>query len=206
MVQEENKSFWEENALLKSKVEILKSVQHSTTESQSRFRVPIPSMQSLDYTLMTNRGVHPIQSALFWPTSSDHKNATKPNNTPVVNYNDYWSRWVSIRGINSNTWTLFGQIVAMTPEDMIEQMVTRKLEGMETMIHRIPRVLAPIKKSLPSSFTDSPLMDAIALVEMPKKFIFPSMKMCDRTTGPNDHIASYNYERLVCVRGLVLVW
>ena len=60
-------------------------------------------------------------------------------------------------------------------------------------------------------------MDAIALMEMPKKFVFPLMKMYDGTTDPNDHIASYNnecsqppslanYVRLVCVRGSDLVW
>uniref|UniRef100_A0A803P0L0 Uncharacterized protein n=1 Tax=Cannabis sativa TaxID=3483 RepID=A0A803P0L0_CANSA len=59
MVQEENKAFQEENALLKSKVEILKSDQRNTTESQSRFCVPIPSIQSLDSTLTTNLGQRP---------------------------------------------------------------------------------------------------------------------------------------------------
>ncbi|XP_062109783.1 uncharacterized protein LOC133821608 [Humulus lupulus] len=74
---------------------------------------------------------------------------------------------------------------------MIEQLVARKLEGMEAMIHRIPGVPAPIGKSLPSSFADSPFVDAIALMEMPKKFIFPLMKMYDGTKNLNDHIASY---------------
>ncbi|XP_062085288.1 uncharacterized protein LOC133791376 [Humulus lupulus] len=84
-----------------------------------------------------------------------------------------------------------GRSTTLTPEEIIEQLVAKKLEGMEARIHRIPRVPAPIRKSLPSSFADSPFVDAIALVEMPKKFVFPLMKMYDGTTDPNDHIASY---------------
>ena len=62
---------------------------------------------------------------------------------------------------------------------------------MEAMIQRIPGVPTPIKKSLPSSFADSPFVDAIALVEMPKKFVFPLMRMYDGTSDPNYHIDSY---------------
>lgn len=81
--------------------------------------------------------------------------------------------------------------VAPTQEELIEQIIARKLEGMEAMIQRIPGVPNPIKKSLPSSFADSPFVDAITLVEMLKKFVFPLMKMYDGTNDPNDHIASY---------------
>ncbi|KAM6569847.1 hypothetical protein CsatB_017832 [Cannabis sativa] len=59
------------------------------------------------------------------------------------------------------------------------------------MIQCIPGVPTPIKKSLPSSFADSPFVDAIALIEMPKKCVFPLMRMYDGTSNPNDHIASY---------------
>ena len=59
------------------------------------------------------------------------------------------------------------------------------------MIQRIPGVPIPIKKSLPHSYADSPFVNSITLVEMPKKFSFPNMKMYDCTTDPTDHIASY---------------
>ncbi|XP_062075395.1 uncharacterized protein LOC133779450 [Humulus lupulus] len=84
-----------------------------------------------------------------------------------------------------------GKNVTPTQEDFIEQIIARKLESMEAMIQRIPGVPTLIKKSLPISFADSPFVDAISLVEMPKKFVFPLMKMYDGTTDPNDHIASY---------------
>ena len=62
---------------------------------------------------------------------------------------------------------------------------------MEALIQKIPGVPAPIKKSLPHSYADSPFVDSIALIEMPRKFSFPNMKMYDGTTDPMDHIASY---------------
>ncbi|XP_062083467.1 uncharacterized protein LOC133789718 [Humulus lupulus] len=62
---------------------------------------------------------------------------------------------------------------------------------MEALIHRIPGVPAPIKKSFPNNFSDSPFVDVIALVEMPRKFNFPTMKQYDGTTDPDDHTAQY---------------
>ena len=59
------------------------------------------------------------------------------------------------------------------------------------MIQRILGVLTPLKKSLPHRYADSPFVDSITLVKMPKKFSFPNMKMYDDTTNPKDHIASY---------------
>ncbi|KAL5741563.1 hypothetical protein ACOSP7_028295 [Xanthoceras sorbifolium] len=50
---------------------------------------------------------------------------------------------------------------------------------------------APIKKSLINNFADSPFVDAIAFVEMPRKFSFPNIKQYDGMTDPNDHIAQY---------------
>ncbi|KAK1584002.1 hypothetical protein Q3G72_029020 [Acer saccharum] len=67
----------------------------------------------------------------------------------------------------------------------------QKFAEMEALIQRIPGVPAPIKKSTANSFADSPFVDAIALMEMPKKFNFPNMKQYEGTTDPDDHIAQY---------------
>ena len=75
--------------------------------------------------------------------------------------------------------------------DSIEQAMAKRFAEMEALIQKIPRVPAPIKKSLPHSYADSPFVDFIALIEMPRKFSFPNMKMYDGTTDPTDHIASY---------------
>ena len=74
--------------------------------------------------------------------------------------------------------------------DSIEQAVVKRFTEMEALIQKIPGVPTPIKKSLPHSYTDSPFIDSIALVEMPKKFSFPNMKMYDGMNDPTDHITS----------------
>ncbi|KAL5770679.1 hypothetical protein ACOSP7_014833 [Xanthoceras sorbifolium] len=69
--------------------------------------------------------------------------------------------------------------------------VARRFAEMEALIQCILGMPAPIKKSAINSFVDSPFVDAIALVEMPRKFNFPNMKPYDGTTDSDDHIAQY---------------
>ena len=76
-----------------------------------------------------------------------------------------------------------------SPSTTLEQIVAKRFAEMEAMIQRIPRVPTPLKKSLPHSYVDSPFVDS--MVEMPKKFAFPNMKMYNGTIDPMDHIASY---------------
>ena len=69
--------------------------------------------------------------------------------------------------------------------------MAKKLEEMEAMIQRILGVPNSLKKSQPDSYADSSFINSIALVEIPKKFSFPNMKLYDGTTDPTNHIASY---------------
>ena len=68
---------------------------------------------------------------------------------------------------------------------------------MEAMIQKILGVPTPIKKSLLYSYADSPFVDSIALIEIPKKFSFQNMKMYDGTTDPTDHITSYKQQMFI---------
>ncbi|KAL5781693.1 hypothetical protein ACOSP7_006722 [Xanthoceras sorbifolium] len=52
-------------------------------------------------------------------------------------------------------------------------------------------MLAPIKKNSINTFADSPFVDAIALVEMLRKFSFLNIKHYDNTMNPDDHIVQY---------------
>ena len=70
----------------------------------------------------------------------------------------------------------------------MEQVMAKKLAEMEAMIQQILRVPTPLKKSLPHSYIDFPLVDSIALVEMPRKFSFLNIKLYDGITDPTDHI------------------
>ena len=69
--------------------------------------------------------------------------------------------------------------------------MAKNFSEMEAMIQRIPRVPTVLMKTLPHSYADSPFVDSIALVKIPRKFSFPNMKLYDGTTNPTDHIASY---------------
>ena len=62
---------------------------------------------------------------------------------------------------------------------------------MEAMIQRIPGVLTPLRKSQLYSYTNPLFVDAITLIEMPKKLSFPNMKLYDDTIDPTNHIVSY---------------
>ncbi|KAK3182807.1 hypothetical protein Dsin_030093 [Dipteronia sinensis] len=50
---------------------------------------------------------------------------------------------------------------------------------------------APIKRSAANNVVDSPFVDKIAMVEMPRKLGFPDMKQYDRITNPDDHITQF---------------
>ncbi|KAK0571909.1 hypothetical protein LWI29_023432 [Acer saccharum] len=76
---------------------------------------------------------------------------------------------------------------------------SRRFTKMEALIQRIPGVPAPIKKSTANSFANSPFVDAIALIEMPKKFNFPNMKQYEGTTDLDDHITQYKQRMFTAV-------
>ena len=73
----------------------------------------------------------------------------------------------------------------------MEQAMVQTLADMEAMIQRIHGVPNLLKKSQPHSYTDSPFVDYIALVEMPRKFSLPNIKPNDVTTDPTYHIALF---------------
>ncbi|XP_074283540.1 uncharacterized protein LOC141608087 [Silene latifolia] len=46
------------------------------------------------------------------------------------------------------------------------------------------------------SYVDSPFIDKIAKVDLPRKFVIPSMKVYDGTTDPQNHVALYKQKML----------
>ncbi|KAF2541788.1 hypothetical protein F2Q68_00031953 [Brassica cretica] len=71
----------------------------------------------------------------------------------------------------------------------LEQMFSKRLDAMQSMVERLPGVAPPIRKSNPDSYADTPFTDEITLIEMPRKFSFPSIKAYDSTSDPDDHVA-----------------
>ncbi|KAF2597847.1 hypothetical protein F2Q68_00010545 [Brassica cretica] len=78
----------------------------------------------------------------------------------------------------------------------LEQIFSKRLDAMQSMIERLPGVAPPIRKSNPDSYADTPFTDEITLIEMPRKFSFPSIKAYDGTTDPDDHVAQYRQRML----------
>ena len=60
----------------------------------------------------------------------------------------------------------------LSPSTTLEHVVAKRFIEIEAMIQRILGFPTLIKKSLSYSYADSPFVDSIALVEMPKKFSF----------------------------------
>ena len=75
----------------------------------------------------------------------------------------------------------------------------QRLTQLEDMIQRKSSILVPVKKSSVNSFADSPFVDAINMVEMPRKSNLLMMKMFDGTTNLDDHIAQYKQNILRAV-------
>ncbi|KAF3573423.1 hypothetical protein F2Q69_00059419 [Brassica cretica] len=82
--------------------------------------------------------------------------------------------------------------------DYLEQMFSKRLDAMQSMVERLSGVDPPIRKSDPDSYADTPFTDEITLIEMPRKFSFPSIKVYDGTSDPDDHIAQYR-QRILAV-------
>ncbi|CAN8288854.1 unnamed protein product [Cochlearia groenlandica] len=72
-----------------------------------------------------------------------------------------------------------------------ESIIEKRLSAFESMIERMPGVAPPIRRSDRYSYANSPFTDEIALVEMPKKFTFPSMKMYDGSTDSDNLVTIY---------------
>lgn len=68
---------------------------------------------------------------------------------------------------------------------------------MQFMVESLPGVHPPNRRSNPDSYADTPFVEEIASVEMPRKFSFPNVKMYDGTGDRDDHIAQYKQRILV---------
>ena len=51
----------------------------------------------------------------------------------------------------------------------LEQMFSKRLDAMQSMVEMLPGVAPPIRKRNPDSYADTPFTDAITLIEMPRK-------------------------------------
>ncbi|XP_074290388.1 uncharacterized protein LOC141617113 [Silene latifolia] len=64
-------------------------------------------------------------------------------------------------------------------------------------MYRIPGVARPLEKAARYSYADSPFVDDIALVGVPKGCVPPAMTLYDGTTDPLDHVNHYKQKMMV---------
>ncbi|XP_018463664.1 uncharacterized protein LOC108834839 [Raphanus sativus] len=73
----------------------------------------------------------------------------------------------------------------------LERMVSKRFDTIQSIVERLPEVAPPIRRSNPGSYSDTPFVEEIASVEMPRKFSFPNIKMYEGTRDPDNHVAQY---------------
>ncbi|KAF3566390.1 hypothetical protein DY000_02014913 [Brassica cretica] len=78
----------------------------------------------------------------------------------------------------------------------LHQMFSDRLDAMQSLVERLPEVAPPIRKGNPDSYADAPFTDEITLIEMPRKFSFPSIKAYNGTTDLDDYVAQYRHRLL----------
>lgn len=77
-----------------------------------------------------------------------------------------------------------------------EEVLSKKFKVVCALIERLLGVALPIRRSAQNSYVDTPFLDKIALIEMPKIF-FQSMRMYNRTNDPDNHVSQYEQMILI---------
>ncbi|XP_074299332.1 uncharacterized protein LOC141630404 [Silene latifolia] len=73
----------------------------------------------------------------------------------------------------------------------------QQYQELRELMYRIPGVAHPLEKAARDSYADSPFVDDIALIGVPKGCVPPAMTLYDGTADPFDHINHYNFADLV---------
>lgn len=73
-----------------------------------------------------------------------------------------------------------------------EWVFSKYFDTIRSMVERLMGVAPSIQRSDPNSYTDTPYIDEMAFVEMPRKFSFPNMMMYDGTNDPDNPIQATN--------------
>lgn len=172
-----------EYTMLREENVSLASARRIITDTDTRFQTPINQMQPLDFT-PTSRDIHPeihqTPATVVDPLSTlclryDTNNATTRQNVTLPREGD--------------TARLMGpeqEITKSAEAEYLEAIFSKRLDQVQAMIERLLGVLCTLH-----SYDDTPFSDEIALTEMPRKFMFPAMKMYDGTTDPDNHVAQY---------------
>ncbi|XP_074314427.1 uncharacterized protein LOC141649642 [Silene latifolia] len=74
--------------------------------------------------------------------------------------------------------------------------VVQEIKKLHEKFEKISGVPITMEEDAPDSYADSPFVDEIAKVDLPKKFVVPSMRTYDGTSYPQNHVAFYKQKML----------
>ncbi|XP_074299586.1 uncharacterized protein LOC141630718 [Silene latifolia] len=75
--------------------------------------------------------------------------------------------------------------------------VEQQLQELRVVIGKVPGMPPPMEMAAPESYANSPFVDSIALVSVPKGFTPPNMSLYDGTTDPLDYVNHYMQKMMV---------
>ncbi|XP_021747716.1 uncharacterized protein LOC110713575 [Chenopodium quinoa] len=81
-------------------------------------------------------------------------------------------------------------------EGKMEKMVKEYLKAIEAKIAKIPGMRKPMEEEAADGYIESPFLEEIAMVEVPKRFSTPNMTMYDVTTDPDEHVSLYKQKMM----------
>ncbi|XP_074277423.1 uncharacterized protein LOC141601061 [Silene latifolia] len=75
--------------------------------------------------------------------------------------------------------------------------VEQQIQDIRFLLSKIPRLPRPMEVGTPECYEDSPFVDSIALVSMPKGFTTSTMTLYNGTEDPLEHINQYKQKMMV---------
>ncbi|KAI3796339.1 hypothetical protein L1987_39007 [Smallanthus sonchifolius] len=98
----------------------------------------------------------------------------------------------SLRDIDmGNTFNNFSNANESVQDRGITPPMVKELKKLREMISSVPGVVQPIPEMSATSHRTSRFAPPICDAEVPKRFQTPNMKLYDRTTDPEEHVAQY---------------
>ncbi|XP_074313760.1 uncharacterized protein LOC141648953 [Silene latifolia] len=75
--------------------------------------------------------------------------------------------------------------------------VEQQLQDIRSLLSKVPELPRPMEVATPKCYADSPFVDSIALVSMPKGFTTPTMTLYYGTEDPLEHINQYKQKMMM---------
>ncbi|XP_074321632.1 uncharacterized protein LOC141658608 [Silene latifolia] len=79
----------------------------------------------------------------------------------------------------------------------VEKHVEQQLQDIRSQLSKVPGLPRPMEVETPECYVDSPFVDDISLVSMPKGFTTPTMTLYDRTEDPLEYTNQYKQKIMV---------